>query len=38
MVALASQLAAIVTGDGHAMNPVRTLHIEFADCLPIISQ
>jgi hypothetical protein len=38
MVALASQLAAIVTGDRQAMIPVRTLHTEFADCLPIISQ
>lgn len=38
MVAIASQLAAILTGDRHAMNPVRTLHTEFADCLPIISQ
>lgn len=38
MVALASQLAAIVTGDRQNMAPVRTLHTEFADCLPIISQ
>lgn len=38
MVALASQLAAIVTGDRQAMIPVRRLHTEFSDCLPIISQ
>ena len=38
IVALASQLAAIVTGDPKNMIPVRKLHIEFADCLPIISQ
>lgn len=37
MVALASQLAAIVTGDRRHMEPVRTLHIDFADCLPIIN-
>ena len=38
MVALASQLAAIVSGDQRNMIPVRTLHTEFADCLPIIKQ
>lgn len=38
MVALASQLAAIVTGHPHNMVPVRTLHTDFADCIPIISQ
>lgn len=37
MVALASQLAAIVSGNPQNMIPVRTLHSEFADCLPIIS-
>jgi hypothetical protein len=37
VVALASQLAAIVTGDQQNMAPVRALHIAFADCLPIIS-
>ena len=31
-------IAAIVSGDPKNMNPVRTLHTEFADCLPIISQ
>jgi hypothetical protein len=38
MLALVSQLAAIVTGDQRNMVPVRTLHTDFADCLPIISQ
>jgi hypothetical protein len=38
IVALAAQLAAIVTGDPKNMIPVRKLHVEFADCLPIISQ
>lgn len=38
MLALVSQLAAIVTGDQKNMVPVRTLHTDFADCLPIISQ
>jgi hypothetical protein len=38
MLAIASQLAAIVTGDPRNMVPVRTLHTDFADCLPIISQ
>ena len=37
MVALASQLAAIVTGDPLKMVPVRALHTDFADCLPVIS-
>lgn len=37
LVALASQLAANVSDDQQAMLPVRTLHVEFADCLPIIS-
>jgi hypothetical protein len=38
MVAIASQLAAIATGDQQNMVAVRALHIDFADCLPIISQ
>jgi hypothetical protein len=38
MLAIASQLAAIVTGDPQNMVPVRTLYTDFADCLPIISQ
>lgn len=36
IVALASQLAAIATGDPQNMAFVRALHVEFADCLPII--
>ncbi len=36
MVALASQLTAIVSGIPENMQPVRLLHHEFADCLPII--
>jgi hypothetical protein len=38
VTALASQLAAIATGDQKNMVPVRALHTNFADCLPIISQ
>jgi len=38
ITALASQLAAIATGDRENMVPVRALHADFADCLPIISQ
>ena len=38
ILALTSQLAAIVTGNPNNMTPVRSLHSEFADCLPIISQ
>ncbi len=37
MLALSAQLAAIVTGDPQNMAPVRALHTDFADCLPIIS-
>ena len=36
MVALASQLTAIVSGHPENMAPVRSLHQEFADCLPIV--
>lgn len=35
MLAIASQLAAIVTGDQRNMVPVRDIHVNFADCLPI---
>lgn len=38
MLAIASQLAAIVSGDQRNMATVRALHTDFADCLPIISQ
>ena len=36
LIALASQLAVIVSGDLKNMVPVRVLHHDFADCLPII--
>lgn len=36
IIALASQLAAIASGNPQNMVPVRTLHHEFADCLPIL--
>lgn len=35
MLAIASQLAAIVTGDQRNMVPVRAIHVDFTDCLPI---
>lgn len=37
LTALASQLAAIVTGNPQNMKSVRALHTDFADCIPIIS-
>lgn len=37
IVALAGQLAAILTGDPRNMGRVRTIHADFADCLPILS-
>lgn len=36
MFALSSQLMSILTGNPSAMEPVRRLHVAFADCLPII--
>lgn len=36
-IALATQLASILSGDPRSMEPVRRFHIEFADCLPILS-
>ncbi|NMF96177.1 hypothetical protein GPA27_02045 [Aromatoleum toluolicum] len=36
MLALSAQLLTILTGVPSAMEPVRRLHVEFADCLPII--
>lgn len=35
IVHLACQLGAILTGDARSMDRVRTLTIDFADCLPI---
>jgi len=37
IVALAGQLASILTGDASNMAPVKTFHTEFADCLPTVS-
>jgi hypothetical protein len=37
LVSLASQLLAISSGDPDNMIPVRRFHVEFADCLPIVS-
>lgn len=37
VVCLTAQLASILTGDRHAMEPVRRLHADFADCIPILS-
>jgi hypothetical protein len=36
IVAIITQLAAILSGDPRNMEPVRRFHIEFADCLPIL--
>lgn len=37
IVALAGQLASILTGNPRNMGPVRKFHADFADCLPILS-
>lgn len=37
VLALTTQLASILSGDRITMAPVRRFHIEFADCLPILS-
>ena len=37
VLALTTQLASILSGDPITMAPVRRFHIEFADCLPILS-
>lgn len=36
LLAIAAQLAAILSGDSRNMEPVRQLHVEFSDCIPII--
>lgn len=36
MMALSAQLLSILTGNPSAMKPVKQLHVDFADCLPII--
>jgi hypothetical protein len=35
LIALAAQLASIVTGNPQAMVPIRQLHSDFIDCLPV---
>jgi hypothetical protein len=37
VIALTAQLACILTGDPEAMAPVHRFHMEFSDCLPILS-
>ena len=37
IVALTTQLLSILTGNPVKMEPVRRLHIDFADCLPILN-
>lgn len=37
IVALATQLASILSGDPRDMEPVRRFHTEYSDCLPILS-
>jgi len=37
IVALTTQLAAILTGDPRNMERVRRFHIEYSDCLPIVT-
>lgn len=36
IVALATQLIAILTGDSRNMKHVRRFHVEYSDCLPIL--
>lgn len=38
IVALAGQLASILTGDANTMGPVRAFHTDFAECLPIVTR
>jgi len=37
VMALATQLVSIATGDLSRMAPVRKLHVTYADCLPLLS-
>lgn len=37
VVALATQLVSILSGDPRNMEPVRRFHVEYSDCLPILS-
>jgi hypothetical protein len=36
LITIAAQLIAIVSNEGPDMDPVRQLHLEFADCIPVI--
>nr|WP_057926665.1 hypothetical protein [Burkholderia ambifaria] len=36
LTCIAAQLASVLSGDPENMQPVRQLHIDFADCIPII--
>ncbi|MGH8790539.1 MAG: DUF6988 family protein [Cupriavidus necator] len=36
LVSIAAQLAAILSGDVRNMQPVRQLHVDFADCIPVV--
>lgn len=37
VMALTAQLASIMTGDGRNMDTVRRIHVDYADCLPVIN-
>ena len=37
VVCLTAQLVSILSGDRHAMEPVRRFHTDFSDCIPILS-
>lgn len=37
VVALAAQLASILSGDPRNMGPVRQFHVEYSDCLPLLN-
>ena len=36
VMALTAQLVSIMTGDETNMAPVRRVHVDYADCLPIV--
>lgn len=38
VIALATQLASILSGNPDAMAPARRFHIEYSDCLPLLSR
>lgn len=35
LVCIAAQLAAILSGDPENLDPIRKLHVDFADCIPL---